>query len=284
MGQTRAVPSGCDNPSSALCAAAIVAALLLAWPAVAACPTAGDQRAEVAAVSERGEILLADGRQARLAGLDIPDPGRGDPKTARAALQWLDARLVGREVSLGLLASRPDRWGRLLADVFVSQNSAPPASVALGLVAAGLARVRPEVEASDCLTARLAAERAARANGLGLWTDPYYGVVQAALPANLRQRDGEFVIVEGVVDRVGQGRSRIYLDFGRRGGFTAMASTRQATAFERAGIVLTALAGARVRVRGVMDERFGLRMTLNGPDQIERVTDGAGTNEVKANK
>jgi endonuclease YncB( thermonuclease family) len=264
-------------------ATVILALLLLAAPASAACPAAGDQRATVAAISGRGEILLADGRQARLAGLDVPDPGRGDPKSAAAARQWLTRRLVGRQVGLRLLAARPDRWGRLLADVFTDDGGAPPASVALGLLSAGLARVRPEVEASACHASRLAAEGVARANGLGLWTDPYYGVVEATALDDLRQRDGEFVVVEGVVRRVGEGRSRIYVDFGGRGGFTAVATTRQARAFERAGFALAGLAGQRIRVRGAMDNRFGLRMALTGPDQIERATSGAGTNEGKPN-
>ena len=144
--------------------------------------------------------------------------------------------------------------------------------------------MRPEVEARDCRTNRLAAEEAARANGLGLWADPYYGVVAATALEDLRQRDGRFVIVEGVVRRVGQGRSRIYLDFGGREGFTAVAATRQAKAFERAGFALAGLAGARIRVRGAMDNRFGLRMTLSAPDQIERVTQGVGESEIRPDK
>ncbi len=258
--------------------------ILLALPARAACPVAGDQRALVSAVSERGEIQLADGRTARLAGLDIPDPGRGDPKTAAQARAWLASRLVGREVGLSALSGRDDRWGRIPADIFAAGAGAPPASMALGLIAAGLARVRPEVEARDCRTERLAAEEAARANGLGLWADPYYGVVAASALDDLRQRDGRFAIVEGVVRRVGQGRARIYLDFGGRDGFTAVATTRQVKAFERAGIPLAGLAGARIRVRGAMDNRFGLRMTISAPDQIERAPQGVGESEVRPDK
>lgn len=264
---------------------ALFAALLsLAIPARAACPTDGEQRALVSAVSERGEILLADGRQARLAGLDIPDPGRGDPENAAQARNWLSSRLLGREVGLRVLAARRDRWGRVLADIFAGDPGAPSASIALGLLSAGLARVRPEVEARDCMAGRLAAEDAARENGLGLWTDPYYGVVDATDLDDLRQRDGQFAIVEGAVRRVGQGRSRIYLDFGLRGGFTAVAAARQAQAFERAGVALAALAGARLRVRGAIDNRFGLRMAIAGPEQIERLAAGVGNSEVKPGK
>ena len=265
-------------------AALAAATFLLARPALAACPTAGDQRAVVSAVTERGDIELSDGRTARLAGLDIPDPGRGDPKTGAEARTWLASRLVGREVGLTALTGRDDRWGRVPADIFTADAGAAPASIALGQLAAGLARVRPEVEARDCRTERLAAEEAARANGLGLWADPYYGVVAASALDDLRQRDGRFAIVEGVVRRVGQGRARIYLDFGGRDGFTAVAATRQAKAFERAGIALPGLAGARIRVRGAMDNRFGLRMTIAAPDQIERAPQGVDEKEVRPDK
>jgi hypothetical protein len=63
-----------------------------------------------------------------------------------------------------------------------------------------------------------------------------------------------------------------------------VAATRQVKAFERAGVALAALAGVRIRVRGAMDNRFGLRMTIAAPDQIERVTRGVGESEVRPDK
>ncbi len=219
---------------------------------------------------------------ARLAGLDVPDPGRGDPALAAEARAWLTARLTGREIGLDVLAAKTDRWGRLLADVFVEGDASP--SVSLALLSAGLARVRPEVEARDCLADRLAAEAAARLDGIGVWTDPYYGVVEATDLDDLRQRDGQFAIVEGVVLRVGAGRDRTWLDFGRRGSFTAVVAMRQAKAFERAGLILSALAGVKIRVRGAMDNRFGLRMTISGPDAIELMSHDVEASGAKPGK
>ena len=217
------------------------------------------------------EILLADGRRARLAGLDLPDPGRGDPALAAEAREWLASRLGGREIGLSVLAAKTDRWGRLLADLFAGRRRRRlSVDRLLALLSAGLARVRPEVEARDCLAERLSPPRPpTRRGGLGVWTDPYYGVVEATDLEELRARDGQFAIVEGVVLRVGQGRNRTYLDFGRRDGLTVVAMARQAKAFERAGTDLAALAGARIRVRGAMDNRFGLRMAISGPEAIE---------------
>jgi endonuclease YncB( thermonuclease family) len=266
----------------------IIGALWLAalpHGAGAACLAVSGERVLVSSINERGEIALADGRVARLAGLDIPDANRGDPESAAKARAFLSSRLVGREVDLQALAARTDRWGRLLVDISTTdQSAASPASIALALLSTGLARVRPELEARNCLAERLAAEDSARIGGLGLWTDPYYGVVAAADLDDLRQRDGQFAIVEGVVLRVGAGRDRTWLDFGRRGSFTAVVVTRQAKAFERAGLILSALAGARIRVRGAMDARFGLRMAISGPEQIERLSQGVGTSEAKPDR
>jgi endonuclease YncB( thermonuclease family) len=256
-----------------------------AGDARANCEAAGQALATVSEIADRGEILLADGRRARLAGLDVPDTGRGDPALAAAARSWLTARLAGREIGLRVLAAKTDRWGRILVDIFVpDKDTGAPVSVALGLLAAGLARVRPEIEARDCLVDRLAAETAARRDGLGVWTDPYYGVVEATDLEELHERDGQFAIVEGVVLRVGQGRARTYLDFGRRDGFTVVTVARQAKIFERAGVALSNLAGARIRVRGAMDNRFGLRMAISGPEGIELISPDVGASEAKPGK
>jgi endonuclease YncB( thermonuclease family) len=247
----------------------------------AACTAGSGELAAVASITPRGEIALADGRLARLAGLDIPDIGRGDPDNAAKARAWLGAHLGAGMVNLRALSEKTDRWGRVPADISAPNEGAAPQSLALGLLAAELARVRPEVEARDCAAERLAVEDSARTNGLGLWTDPYYGVVEADDFEDLRSRDGQFAIVEGVVLRVGQSRDRIWLDFGRRGSFSAVVAARGAKAFERAGLVLSALAGARIRVRGAMDNRFGLRMAISEPEQIEQLSPAAGASEAK---
>ncbi len=99
-----------------------------------------------------------------------------------------------------------------------------------------------------------------------------------------RRRDGQFAIVEGVVLRVGTSRDRTWLDFGRRGGFSAVVTARQTKAFERSGVILSGLAGARLRVRGAMDNRFGLRMAISEADQIEQLAQPAEAPEAKPDK
>ena len=131
--------------------------------------------------------------------------------------------------------------------------------------------MRPEYEARGCVAARLAAESKARDAGLGLWDDPDYSVLAADDVEELRERDGRFVLVEGVVRRVGVGRARLYLDFGGRGGFTVVAARKLEAAFAAAGAPLRALAGERIRARGVLDDRFGPRLEIAEPLLIERL-------------
>ena len=243
--------------------AAALALGLAAGPAAACGAAAGT--AQAASVDERGEIARADGRTRRLAGRDLPLPSRGDPALAAAARALLTKLFVGREAALSLVSPAPDRWDRALGDL------SAPASAAEALVAAGLARVRPEYETRGCEAGRLALESAARAKGLGVWRDPDYVVLAAADAASLARRDGRFVIVEGVVRRVGVGRARLYLDLGGRDALSVVASRKTQAAFQAAGVPLTALAGEKIRVRGVLDGRFGPQLEIADPLMLERL-------------
>jgi micrococcal nuclease len=264
----------------------IIASVLLAFflpfaevhAASAGCEAGPQVSATIVSVNDRLEFTLADARKVRLVGLDPAHPDQGDPQMAAAARDFASAWLSGREVGLRLLAAKPDRWGRMPVDLFSpapgAGAGAAPVSVALFLLGAGYARVWPEPEAHDCLAERLRAEGEARDKRLGLWRDPYYGVVEAADLDNLQKRDGQFTIVEGTPSRIGEGRSRYYVDFGPRRGFTIVISKRRAKVFERAGVTIQALADANIRARGALDNRFGLRMEIFEPDDIEAVGKG----------
>src|ERR1700691_1900467 len=108
--------SRCRRPSLARAALAFCGVLALAGGggSVAACGVASGS-AKVEAVTERAEIRLDDGRLVRLAGLDIPTHGGFD--AAAAARARLTHGWRGRTVAVALLATRPDRWGRWLADL-----------------------------------------------------------------------------------------------------------------------------------------------------------------------
>jgi len=227
--------------------------LLLAepWAAQACGVVSGEAR--VREIAPRGEIVLADGRHARLGGLWLA------PQAAAAL-----AQRRGDQLRLAPLDRRPDRWGRLVAD-FVDRDGQ---SVALDLILRGLALVRPEPETRACEAERLEAEEAARAAGEGVWASP--GVILAATDTSaLARADGRFALVAGVVRRVGGARAKVYLDFAGRGGFSVVVARKAEPQFRRAGVDLKALAGERVLVRGVVDARFGPRIEIADPLMIE---------------
>jgi len=252
---------------------ACLLALVILPARAAPCGDPASQGLRVAAVDERLEITLEDGRLLRLAGIERPraspaNPGR--PAQARDQLRgWL--LRPGLRVDLELLAAMPDRWNRLPARLFAPGGDGAAQSVAEALVEAGLARVEIDPLARPCLRPLLALEAKARREGLGLWRDPAFAVAVAADRAGLAARAGEVVLVEGLVSGVGATASRTYVNFGpiRTIDFAATVGRNNLSAFEKSGVRLAQLSGKVVRVRGLLETQFGPQIELADPEAIE---------------
>ena len=181
-----------------------------------------------------------------------------------------------------LLAEGTDRWGRVVADLWLPDlHGGPGDSSAAALLAAGYARIRPEFETSGCAAERLAIEDGARRAGLGIWRDPEFAVIPSSDLAELRRRDGRFIVVEGTVRRVGFARSRIYLELVPHDGPTIVIARKLEPAFARTGRPVGALVGQTIRARGALDDRFGPRIEVGEPAMIEivRRADASGESE-----
>ena len=265
-----------------LCSAWVaLSAVVGACPGLAACGQPAG-RVHAASVDERLDVVLADGRTVRLGGLDAPNEDRGAPEIAKAARDFLERRLVGRDADLVSLAPGVDRWGRVVADLQLPDSDGGPAgSTAAALLAAGYARVRPEFETRNCAPERLAIEDGARRAGLGIWRDPDFAVIPSSDSAELRRRDGRFVVVEGAVRRVGFARSRLYLELVPHDGPTIVVARKLEPAFARTGRPVGALVGQTIRARGALDDRFGPRIEVSDPEMIEilRRADASGEAE-----
>jgi endonuclease YncB( thermonuclease family) len=229
-----------------------------------------DGNVRIAEIDIRLDLVLTDGRTVRLVGVAPPEPARS-PGLAAQARSFLLSRFSGREGELARLASGEDRWGRTLADVTFRDPAAGEAteSVASGLLAAGYARVEPAFEARGCAAERLRLEDGARRGRLGVWNDPGYAIIPAADAEALRRSDGRFAVIEGIVRRVGFGRTRLYLDLVPKGGPTIVIPRKLEPAFARAGLALGAAAGERIRVRGAIDNRLGPRVEVSEPAMVE---------------
>jgi endonuclease YncB( thermonuclease family) len=241
-------------------AMAALAALGFAQSAAGLCPADGSHRGKVASVNERLELILVDGLQLKIAGIDPPRPTPGNSELDILARDRLAQWLVGQDITFHPLEPGIDRWGRTPAFVFAPLLEAakapeqPSLPVGEALLDAGLARYESGPAARACKASLLAAEAAARAAGLGLWADPYYAVV----------------IVEGRITAIADRRPRIMLYFGPRQGwdFSVTIFQRQ-NAFDGAYATLAALSGRTVRVRGLLDTRFGPQIEISDPDEIE---------------
>lgn len=220
-------------------------------------------------------IQLEIGQQVRLAAIEAPSlslPREAGPeaRAALAAKAALETLVADRTVTLKKHGPDADRYGRVVAHVFVEGK---PRSVQHHLLTEGHARVAAEVGSLACARELLAAESAARAARLGLWSDPHYAVQRAEDPTRLLTERGRFVVVEGKVLSVRESRGVIFINFGRRWSedFTVTVLKRNESIFNSAGLALKQLSRREIRVRGVIEQRGGPWIEVTRPEQIELV-------------
>jgi len=226
-------------------------------------------------------FALDDGREIRLAALEVPPAAETSPagQASRAALA---AMVAGKTVTLsgvlGGAAGAPDRYGRTIAHAFTTGEPQPrtiaqPRAVAHAMLAAGHARVGAEPGDPACAAELYSHERVARIAKLGLWSDPQYGIVDAGNLTGLVAGRGRFSVVEGKVLSVRESGGTIYMNFGRRWSeaLTVTISKRQERIFTGAGREPKALENRRLRVRGWIEVRNGPRIEASRPEQIEVV-------------
>jgi hypothetical protein len=205
-----------------------------------------------------GGIALDDGRVMRLAGIELGES--------------VDTLPAGAAVTLKRLATsaETDRYGRLVAHVFVNQDGAER-WLQSDLVGRGLARVSARVGDTGCAKVLFAQEQSARTAKLGLWGEPYYVIGKAEDPSEVLRQRGRFALVEGRVLSVRESGATIYVNFGRRWSedFTVTIAKRNEKLFAAAGLTPKTLDGRRVRVRGWIEERGGPWVEAARPEQIE---------------
>jgi endonuclease YncB( thermonuclease family) len=231
---------------------------------IGACRLATVGTGVVSAVLDARTIVI-EASQVRLACIELGAAAQDEP--ARLALA---EELAGRPVVLRSLKTETDRYGRIVAHVFVDRAGSER-WVQSELIARGVARVAARVGDRSCAAELLARERAARDARLGLWAEPYYSVRRAEDPAAIAVDRGRFAIVEGKVLSVRESGGTIYVNFGRRWSedFTVTILKRNERTFAAAGLEPKRLEGRRVRVRGVVEERGGPWIEAGRPEQIE---------------
>jgi endonuclease YncB( thermonuclease family) len=212
----------------------------------------------VASVRDGRTLLLADGRELRLAAVEVPD-------SSRSALQAL---VGGRDLRLKRLGPERDRYGRLVAFAYVDDDEQ---SIQEMMLKQGQARVSARIGDKACADSLLNAERIARRSRRGLWADPNFAPLRSENIARIAAARGQFALVEGKVLSVRESGATIYLNFGRRWtqDFTVTILKRHRREFATAGIDPKRLEGHPIRVRGWVEQRSGSVIEAVAPEQIE---------------
>lgn len=240
------------------CVAAALGCSAKAQDAACKFQPAGDVK--VAGVRDGRTLMLDDGRELRLAGIETAAGGHS------ALRQLAD----GQTLRLERLGPAADRYGRLVAFAFLPEAVRPVQQV---LLEQGEALVSARIGDKACADALLATERGARAAKRGLWADPNFAPLSSEnLPA-LEAARGRFALVEGKVLSVRESGAIIYMNFGRRWtrDFTVTVLKRQQRTFAAAGLDVKQLEGRRIRVRGWVERRGGPIIEAAAPEQIELI-------------
>ena len=259
---------------AALVLAPILFALAVPAPAGGGAPEVAEE-ARVDAVIDGYTLVLDDGRQVRLVGIQAPKLPLGQAGVrawplAEEAKAGLEALVLGRRVALAYGGRRIDRHGRALAHLYRPGDlaAAPGLWVQGVLLERGLARVYSFADNRALVAEMLDRERIARAARRGIWAERFYGI---RTPETVVGDVGSFQIVEGVVVEATVVRGRVYLNYGAdwRHDFTVSLAPAVRRRFEAEGIDPTAYRGRRLRVRGWVKSFDGPRIDATHPEQIE---------------
>ena len=256
--------------------------------AVTACSLQRGEERRVTGVVDGDTLVLDDGREVRLTGIQAPKLPLGRSgfaawPLAEDARSRLEELALGAVVQLRYGGARGDRHGRVLAHVFV-YDMGGEIWLQQRMLAEGFARVYTFKDNRACGGALYSAERAARAAGAGIWANPFYAIRDAADTGGLDRLSGSFELVEGKVQSAALVRGRLYLNFGDdyRSDFTVTVGERDVRIFLQdqvwaallqtegeTGPPLDRLSGMQLRVRGWLSRRNGPEITATHPEQIE---------------
>ncbi len=244
--------------------------------AVAALP--GTEIARVTAIVDGDTVILADGRQIRLVGIQAPKLPLGRAgfeawPLAEAAKAALSVISLGREVRLAYGGRRGDRHGRVLAHLTDNTGGREFGGWIQGaLLERGMARVYSFQDNRALVPEMLALEAAARDNRRGIWADPFYDI---RTPEAADRYLGRFELIQGRVRDVAIVRGRVYLNFGAdwRSDFTATLAPKVRRLFESEQIDPNTYRGRIVRVRGWLKSWNGPMVEITHPEQIEVIVE-----------
>ena len=239
-------------------ALALVAAAPIASVRASDCAFEPQGEGHVIDVTDARSFRFADGREIKLAGIEL---------VASDASKALSAIIANKDITLRGEDDAPDRYGRQSAFVFLAGSETPVQSL---LLKEGAALVSSEITEKACAAALLSAEAEARREQKGAWAGASV-IKNAESTDDILAGIGRFMLVEGTVLTVRQAGATTYLNFGRRWtrDFAVTVSRRNMPAVESAGMTLKSLENRRIRVRGWVEAHPGPRIEVMRAGQIE---------------
>lgn len=260
--------------STTVTLAAIALAVLLPQPGQGCDDLRPGPAGRVVAVPDGDTVVLDTGDKVRLIGIQAPKLALGREgfaawpmaEDARDALRSL---VLGKAVELRYGGRERDRYGRVLAHMFVAGDAEIWAQ--REMLQKGMARVYTFADNRSCLAELYAAEAAARAARRGIWASDYYAIRAADRPDALANAAGHYEVVEGRVLTADRAGSLVYLNFGRvwKRDFTVVIDRAGQKLFAESGIDPLTYEGRFIRVRGWIEQQDGPRMSISHPEQVE---------------
>jgi len=224
---------------------------------------------KVVTVIDGDTLLLEDGREVRLVGIQAPKLPLGRPnfptwplaEDAKAALERLTQ---GQSLKLFAGGATIDRHGRTLAQLERDDGL----WIQAALIQAGMARVYSFPDNRALAAGLLTYEREARGAQRGIWADSFYRVRN---PGELEGAADSFQLVEGRVVAAAKPQSRLYLNFGTdwKTDFTVAIDAKALKLFKAAGLDPMTWEGRRLRIRGWIKSFNGPLIDVTHPEQIE---------------
>jgi endonuclease YncB( thermonuclease family) len=246
----------------------------------AGCELVDGEAGEVVRIIDGDTLVLDDGTEVRLIGIQAPKlpldrPGFVAWPLAEEAKAALEKLALGQAAIVRYGGTLRDRYGRALGQVMIRLETGEDIWLQRAMLEAGLARVYSFPDNRQCLGLLFEAERASRKSGLGVWNDPYYAI-RAAIDPDLPGRHDAYELVEGRVLSVGERGALAYLDFGRDWStdFTAVLSKEANESLAAEGLAVATLKGRRIRLRGWIESHDGASMRVTHPEQLELLDDG----------
>lgn len=224
--------------------------------------------ATVREVIDGDTIVLEEGQQVRLVGIQAPKLGLGRPNfmdwpKANDAKDFLVQLTLGKKVQLYVGQQIVDHNRRLLAHVVTEDGKWVQEEILLR----GWGRVYSFPDNRRIVRQMLAIEKIARAQHLGIWADDYYAIQSPDKVGPV----GSFQIVEGKVLTVAKNKEMVYLNFQEnwRTDFTVEIKLASVAWFLSEGIDIMQLQGQTISVRGWVENKNGPMIEVTHPEQIE---------------